>query len=324
MDIAKKCKKCQVVHRPLCDDSCPGEAVVEKQSGSSANGQRSGPSGNIEIPAETYSDLTRRLQKLEERDREMSAYREKVKLAEELCKKYGGSGDKPTSSTDSETDDSSDSATDGYSNGHRQRRRARRHGARRSSKSRALKSSRLSHHRHLAKGETIKSFEKLMCTLLSLLKDLMENGEDITRFIKHLSVLADKAETRFYRIDSVVAYDKAVRQAAAVDGMDTLKNIDSTLVMKHLGYDAAVSGRRQGLGSVGLVKSKREGFCYKFNAGIPCDISKCQSDMSVEVVVMRAIFRPSEPKSKALSRQCPHQPSRKSDLPWDNVGGIRV
>ena len=81
----------------------------------------------------------------------MSTLRKKVLIAEELCKKYGGSGYKAVSTSETETDDSSDSATSGYSNGRRRRRRARR----RSSKSRALKSSRLSHHRHLSKGEAI-------------------------------------------------------------------------------------------------------------------------------------------------------------------------
>ena len=272
MGIAKKCKKCQSVHRPPFDEFCPDEASGEKFS---TDGVRPGPTVNIEIPAETYSDLTRRLQRLEERDREMSTLREKVLVAEELCKKYGGSGDKPLSSSETETDDSSDSATSGYSNGRHQRRRARRTRARHSSKSRALKSSRLSHHRHLSKGETIKSIEKLMCVSFLVLKDLMSNGEDITGYVKHLTVLAEKAETRFYRIDSVVAYDKAVRQAAAVDGMDTLKEIDSTLVMKHLGYDAAVGNRHQGQATQGLAKPKKEGYCYKFNAGFPCDSSKC-------------------------------------------------
>ena len=72
--------------------------------------------------------------------------------------------DKTSSSLDSDDTDSDDiSSTCAYSNGcsHRQsRRRARRrsHHHRRSD-SRALKSSRYSHHQHLEKGETIKSFE---------------------------------------------------------------------------------------------------------------------------------------------------------------------
>ena len=59
-----------------------------------------------------------------------------------------------------------------------------------------------------------------MCVSFLVLKDLMDNGEDFTGYVKHLTVLAEKAETRFYRIENVVVYDKAARQAAAVDGMD--------------------------------------------------------------------------------------------------------
>ena len=260
---------------PPLDEFCPGGPGVEANPGTAAGGQVKSPTVNIEIPAETYADLTRRLQKLEERDREMATIREKLLVAEEQIKKNGVSGDKAISSSETETDDSSDSATSGYSNGRHRGRRARGHRSRRSSNSRALKSSRLSHHRHVSKGETIKSFEKLMCVSLLVLKDLMDNGEDFTGYVKHLTVLAEKAETRFYRIENVVAYDKAARQAAAVDGIDTLKMIDSTLVMKHLGYDAAVGFRRMGPGTQGQSKPKKEGYCFKFNAGILCDGSKC-------------------------------------------------
>ena len=50
-----------------------------------------------------------------------------------------------------------------------------------------------------------------------------------------------QARKAILMIESVVTYDKVARQAAVSDGMDTLKEVDSTLVMKHLGYDAAVA-----------------------------------------------------------------------------------
>ena len=71
MGISNKCRKCQCVHRPPFDDFCPSGADPRKVSGTSADGSQSGPTVNIEIPAETYADLTKRLQKLEEHDREI-------------------------------------------------------------------------------------------------------------------------------------------------------------------------------------------------------------------------------------------------------------
>ena len=52
--IAKKCKKCQCIHRPPFDDMCPGEADGDEVSGSGVDGSRSGPTVNIEIPSTMY------------------------------------------------------------------------------------------------------------------------------------------------------------------------------------------------------------------------------------------------------------------------------
>ena len=89
----------------------------------------------------------------------------------------------------------------------------------------------------------------------------MDRGEDDGGYISHLTILVSKAETRFYHIESVVAYDKAVRQPGAMDGMDTLKEIDSILVMRHLFYHADVKGCRQSQGATGMNNPRKEGFC---------------------------------------------------------------
>ena len=83
---------------PPFDDFCPGGPIGEANPGAAAGGQLKSPTVNIEIPAETYADLTRHLQKLEEQDREMATIREKLLVAEEQIKKNGGSGDKAISS----------------------------------------------------------------------------------------------------------------------------------------------------------------------------------------------------------------------------------
>ena len=74
---------------PPFDDFCPGGPIGEANPGAAAGGQLKSPTVNIEIPAETYADLTRHLQKLEEQDREMATIREKLLVAEEQIKKNG-------------------------------------------------------------------------------------------------------------------------------------------------------------------------------------------------------------------------------------------
>ena len=68
------------------------------------------------------------------------------------------------------------------------------------------------------------------------MNDLLSHGEDVTAFGRHLTVFADKAETRFYRCDSLVAYDKAIRTAAAKEGSSKFGSVDSNLVMLHLAF----------------------------------------------------------------------------------------
>ena len=187
-----------------------------------------------------------------------------------------------SSSSDSSGSESDDySSTSAYSNGRRQarsQRRARRHRGRhqRRSDSRALKSSRYSHHRHLGKGEVVKTFEKLMSVNLRVLSDLQRRGEGAAEFAAHLTLLADKAETKFYRNENLISYDKAVRVSAAKEGYVKFGFVDSTLVMTHLGFDAAVSQRRPSAApNSSTARPKKDAFCYRFNGGVPCDANRC-------------------------------------------------
>ena len=241
-----RCTACNLPHTDPKDKECPELLDVKDGYVSLAD----------------FKKMAERLVALEEKARE-NALKAGVK----------GANKATTSSTDDV------SSTSAYSAGHRQRssrRRGRQSRRHRRSDSRALKSSRYSHHRHLSKGETIKSFEKLMCVNLRIMDNLLSRGEDITFFGRHLTVLADKAETRFYRCESLVAYDKAVRTAAAKEGASKFGSVDSNLVMLHLGFDAAVSHRRPTTSSSSATKSRKDGYCFKFNGGVTCDSSKCQ------------------------------------------------
>ena len=113
-----------------------------------------------------------------------------------------------------------------------------------------------------------------MSVSLNVLQDLLARGEDVSGFVSHLLVLADKAETKFYRSESLVAYDKAVRMAAAEKGLKKFSEVDSTLVMTHLGFDSAVSSRKPTSSSTNRVK--KTGYCYKFNGSGQCDHQNCQ------------------------------------------------
>ena len=72
-----------------------------------------------------------------------------------------------------------------------------------------------------------------MSASLRVLKDMTKRGLDTSGYVSHLTVIADKVETRFYRSESIIAYDKAVRTAAALDGIQVFATVDFTLVMQH-------------------------------------------------------------------------------------------
>ena len=224
--------------------------------------------------------IANRLAALEEVTREAAAARKAEEVKPLKVKEKGKPRDRSTSTeSDSESSDSGDaSSTSAYSSGRRVRRSRRdghRRHKRRQSKSSVLKASRYSHHRHLAKGETVKTFEKLMCVSLRVMKDLLQRGEDVTGLVSHMTVLADKADTRFYKAENLVAYDKAVRSAAAQEGASKLGVVDSTLVMQHLGFDAATTNRRPVATHTVSAKPKRSGYCYRFNGGAQCDSTRC-------------------------------------------------
>ena len=173
----------------------------------------------------------------------------------------------------------SDSPTSPYSHGHHRSQGCRHHRShgrrRRKSSSSALKASRWSHHRHLNKGEVVKSYKKLMAVSLRVLQDLLAQGKDVSGIVSHLILISDKAETKSYRNENIVAYDKAVRMSAAQDGFHKFATVDSTIIMQHLGFDAAQNGQCQSTSTSAGSRPKKEGYCYEFNGSASCDGAKC-------------------------------------------------
>ena len=259
------CKACGFIHEDPKDWECPGFKAADPKFG------QAGRVSDDDDAKQTLAAIKLRLSVLEEVSRESSAVRKMLKKkAEEVL-----NGSTSTDSSSESSDEDSHSETSAYSRGRRvSRNKKKTHSSRRrKSRSSALKSSRFSHHRHINKGESVKTYEKLMCVSLRVLQDLLARGEDISGFINHLVVLSDKAETKFYRNDSLVAYDKAVRMAAAEKGIKKFAEVDSTLVMLHLGFDSAVSHRKPA--TTNSQKTKKSGYCFRFNGPDTCGNQNC-------------------------------------------------
>ena len=112
-----------------------------------------------------------------------------------------------------------------------------------------------------------------MCVSLRVLQDLLTRDEDVSSYVNHLNVLADKAETRFYRSESLVAYDKAVRMAALEKERKKFADVDTTLVMLHLDFDSAVNHRKSTI--TNIQKTKKSGYCFKYNGPDQCINQNC-------------------------------------------------
>ena len=126
----------------------------------------------------------------------------------------------------------------------------------------------------------------------------------------------DKADRKFYRSENLITYDKPVHLSGSKESYTNFGMVDSTLVMRYLGLDAAVSQCRQ---AVGNVKPRKDGYCYRYNSG-------ATSAHSAKIVAMLHINSQTARSLKKAKRQLARPQSEETMMmmPWGNTGTVRL
>ena len=184
-----------------------------------------------------------------------------------------------SSSDDSDGSDTSRSSSSSRSRSrssrrHRHRRHHRRHHSRKHSRSSSRpKHSKYSSARYLKEKETLKTYPRLVLVNVRMALALLKRKKDIKSFLKHMLLVAEKADSDMFMDDVLINYDESVKDKAKEIGMKSFRKVDPAVIMKHLCYDgtkAAANAKRAAV----ATSSKKQlfartaqavGHCIKFN-----------------------------------------------------------
>ena len=310
----RKCTKCAEEHLPpLIDDLC---IRTSRSSGGASAGVVDGESGaegadNVAMSqtdqlqnivtslAESVQTVNARVISLESKiadyfKRKTKKHKKKrkpkakssVESEDSSSTSPGESSSESSSECDSEGASSVSSFASGASAGDRGRskhkksvkKKSKKSSKHRSSASSLLRKSQFTHKPFIERGKPVNCFERLMVCSLRMMKDIMTSGINTEGVLTHLIVLAEKAATGYYRIDSIIAYDRATRMAAAEKGIGKFSLIDNSLVLQYLCYDGSVNATTSSTkgGDRQRRSAKSGGLCYRFNKSSGCDRDKCR------------------------------------------------
>ena len=285
----RECKKCGDTHvPPLIDDLCmksvkSGREDLSKGTDGTAMAEQD-LNGAVSALAECVQSMDNRIGSLEGIIKEYFLEK-KSKLKKKKKSKRKAPLPSPSSTSSSSSSEyesvsgeSDGSSSAGASAGDRGRSKSKKTPKHRSSAASLLRKSEFTHKPYIIKGKPVVNFERLMVCSLRMTKAILESGRGVSGLLSHLVVLAEKAATGYYRVDSIIAYDRATRLAAAEDGIGQFSIIDNSRVLQHLCYDASANASKGDARGVDKPhkSSKSRGLCYRFNKVSGCDRDKCR------------------------------------------------
>ena len=290
-NVPRLCNRCQEVHAPpLMDDLCV--RALKGAVGGTLPDNTGSPSadvtlqGAVSVLAESVVAMDARMGSMEELMKDFLKERKKKRKSKkkssakrEASPSSAGSSSESSTGAESSGHSSESSVASGDSAGDRGRGRSKskKSSKHRSSAASLLRKSEFTHKPYIHKGKPVDRFERLMVCSLRMMKDIMQSGRDVTGVLTHLIVLAEKAASGYYRVDSIIAYDRATRMAAAESGIGKFSIIDNSLVLQYLCYDASVNATKGPEQSARPSRSKRSGgMCFRFNKSTGCEREKCR------------------------------------------------
>ena len=181
-----------------------------------------------------------------------------------------------TSSVDSSDSDSSRSSSSSRSRSRSPSRRRRhhrtkkRHSRRHSRSSSRPKHSKYSSARYLKENEKVKNYSRLVLVNVRMALALLKRKKNIKSLLKHMLLVAEKADSDTFMDDVLISYDESIKELAKEEGVKAFKKVDPAILMKHLCYDgtkAAAAAKRLNTNKKAPASKgvQSVGHCLKFN-----------------------------------------------------------
>ena len=159
-------------------------------------------------------------------------------------------------------------------------RRSKRSSSRRSrsysksrSRSRRHKHSKYSNARYLRENQKCTTYERLVLVNTRMALALYKREKDIAGVLKHIILIAEKADKDVFEAEALINYDESVKDSAKEDGIKAFSKLDPANIVKHLSYDGTHQAKN-GKGAAAAAKrpasaarksGARKGACLKHN-----------------------------------------------------------
>ena len=128
------------------------------------------------------------------------------------------------------------------------------------------------------KSVKIDSLEALFLVNIRTVLIMLKQGEPVVGLLEHMELMCEKALTKVYRVNSLIAYDKCVRERADAKGLEVFGTVYNSDVLRYFSYDSTVvSSSRLNKSSKSSSSNRSAGKnpCFAFNRG-GCESSSCR------------------------------------------------
>ena len=111
------------------------------------------------------------------------------------------------------------------------------------SRSRQPKHSKYSSARYLKDKQKLNTYERLVLVNVKMAMALLKRGKDISGFLGHFLMIAEKADKDVFEPEALINYDESVKELAKESGISAFAEISPSLIVKHLSYDGTRNAR---------------------------------------------------------------------------------
>ena len=119
------------------------------------------------------------------------------------------------------------------------------------------------------------NFESLMVITFRTIKELADEGFDVTGIIDHGLLLAEKGSKACYKQEALLSYDEEIRKRAGRSGPEEFGRVVQEDILRYFSFDNSIANGSAATGSGRPNRKKSEKVCIKFNSESGCHSKSC-------------------------------------------------
>ena len=89
----------------------------------------------------------------------------------------------------------------------------------------------------MKEGDKVTTYERLVLANIRMALALYKKRKNIKGFLKHMIMIAEKADKDMFEPAALIAYDESIKEVARESGSKSFDKVDPAAIVKHLSYD---------------------------------------------------------------------------------------